>query len=160
MTRDPIVQYLDKDHQRIEEFFRQFQAHKEKDFPKAKEFFREFRSALQRHMEIEEEILFPVFEKETGLNDMGPTNSMRHEHKEINKALEAIHAQVRQGSCENPGDDTGFLTLLTDHIHKEEHMIYPMFSELMSDKEREDVWAKIQKVSEDKYKGCCCQGKN
>jgi iron-sulfur cluster repair protein YtfE (RIC family) len=57
------------------------------DVERAESIFLSFKSELERHIIWEEDILFPVFEKKTGIKDGGPTSVMRMEHIQIKNHL-------------------------------------------------------------------------
>lgn len=78
------------------------------------------------HLALEENGLFPAFEKATGMSG-GPTQMMRIEHAEVrdlmeglNEALTARNAADFVGCCET------LLILLQQHNMKEENVLYPM----------------------------------
>ena len=73
MSRKPSPHSYEQDHDRLDELFKTFQQLKRSDFPKAKEAFKEFKFGLQRHIVWEEDLLFPLWEKKTGMSEGGPT---------------------------------------------------------------------------------------
>ena len=60
------------------------------DIERAESIFLFFKSELERHIIWEEDILFPVFERKTGIKDGGPTSVMRIEHIQIKNHLQEI----------------------------------------------------------------------
>src|SRR5262245_53455092 len=48
---------------------------------------------MQRHLRLEEEIVFPLFEARSGLVD-GPTAAMRDEHRCMRQALSLMRAGI------------------------------------------------------------------
>jgi len=81
---------------------------------------------LETHFRSEEEVLFPAFEKATGMTS-GPTEVMRGEHRQMRDLLE----QMREGLAARDGDvfDGGaetLLILMQQHNMKEENILYPM----------------------------------
>ncbi|MGH7673776.1 MAG: hemerythrin domain-containing protein, partial [Gemmatimonadales bacterium] len=57
------------------------------DVARARVRFAEFRSGLERHIAMEEEIVFPAFEALSGAAGGGPTRVMRAEHAEIRRLM-------------------------------------------------------------------------
>jgi hemerythrin-like domain-containing protein len=154
MNEEGIKSYFEADHDRLDNLFKKFQELKRTDFPKAKECFKEFKLGLQRHIVWEEEILFPLFEKKTGMTS-GPTQVMRIEHRQIRDFLEAIHKKVQ---AQNPGSDpeeSGLLAVLSAHNQKEKAILYPAIERLMSDEDRAYVFAAMKKIPEERYQICC-----
>lgn len=149
-----IQKYYEEDHDRLDGLFKQFQELKKKDFQRAKESFKEFMQGLKRHIIWEEDILFPLFEKHTGMTNSGPTYVMRMEHVEIKKQLDAIHDKIKAGSPETDADEKILLSVLSAHNGKEEGVLYPMISNDASEEETMDVFKAMEKVPEERYKGC------
>jgi iron-sulfur cluster repair protein YtfE (RIC family) len=81
---------------------------------------------LETHFCSEEEVLFPAFEKATGMTS-GPTEVMRGEHLQMRELLQ----QMKQGLVARDTDvfDGGaetLLILMQQHNMKEENILYPM----------------------------------
>lgn len=150
-----ITTYFEADHDRLDGLFKKFQELKRKDFATAKPFFRDFKIGLQRHIVWEEDILFPLFERKTGIGLGGPTDVMRMEHRQIKKHLEDIHDKVRE---KNPGSDSDeqlLLEVLAQHNLKEEKILYPAIDQNLTDAERADVFEAMEKIPEERYHRCC-----
>lgn len=155
--REPqtICEYYEQDHDRLDALLRTYQQMKRSDFPKARESFKDFKFGLQRHIVWEEEILFPLWERRTGMSDTGPTAVMRAEHRQIGRQLEAIHAKVAEGSPETDGEEAALLNLLRSHNMKEERILYPAIDQATTPEEREAVFSKMERVPEERYRRCC-----
>jgi len=84
-----------------------------------------FEAATRRHFAMEEEVLFPAFEKATGMT-MGPTQVMRSEHEQMRGLLSqmALVAASDLAALVEHGDT--LLMLTQQHNLKEEGMLYPM----------------------------------
>jgi iron-sulfur cluster repair protein YtfE (RIC family) len=85
------------------------------------------RHELERHIAMEERVLFPAFEKHSGMSGSGPTQVMRTEHGQLRALLEALSGAVRDR------DEKRYLRfadaldgLLRQHNAKEERILYPM----------------------------------
>ena len=101
--------------------------------PPAKADFEAFAHQMDRHFEMEENLLFPEFENRTGHRG-GPTQVMRMEHDqmrvvmhEMRAALEAKDAQQYLGLSET------FLVLMQQHNYKEEGILYNMIDQVLGD---------------------------
>ena len=150
-----ISTYYEADHDRLDELFTNFQRLKRIDFAQAKPYFREFKFGLQRHIIWEEEILFPIFEQKTGMNNGGPTFVMRQEHRLIGKHLEAIHDKVRVLDPNSDGDEEALLNVLFAHNQKEEQILYPMIDRTVTDEERSTMFETMHSLPEERYAVCC-----
>ncbi len=129
-----ITSFLSQDHRRCDELFTQagdaVVAH---DWETASRLYGRFQHALERHMEWEEELLFPEIECRSGAA-LGPTRVMRAEHAQLRELLEQLAAAQRQQ------DREGYLELaqslhsmLRQHNLKEEQILYPLSDNLLGD---------------------------
>jgi iron-sulfur cluster repair protein YtfE (RIC family) len=143
------------DHDRLDRLFADFRQLKRTDFARARECFKEFKFGLQRHIVWEEQILFPLFERKTGMTQGGPTAVMRTEHRLIGDRLEAIHQKVRAQDPESDGEDVALLEVLSSHNQKEENVLYPALDRLLSAEELATAFAAMAKVPEEAYRTCC-----
>jgi len=93
--------------------------------------FGAFREGLERHIDAEEQVLFPVFEKLSGATTGGPTAVMRAEHVELKKLMAEVAAALEAVPA---GGITTPLAALTARIYahngKEERILYPMTDRL------------------------------
>ena len=155
MTSPTIRAYFEQDHDRLDELFRIFQTMKRTEFSKAKGAFKDFKFGLQRHIVWEEEILFPLWEQQTGMTESGPTVVMRAEHRQIGAVLEAIHKKVQEQDPESDAEEEQLLSLLGAHNMKEERILYPAIDQAVSDADRESVYRRIKELPEERYRVCC-----
>lgn len=91
-----------------------------------------FLQRLERHIDMEENLLFPAFEERTGMTAAGPSVQMRAEHEQ----MQAIFLQMRAAVAAK--DAAGYRQasqalqeILVPHNLKEEQMMYPMLDEAM-----------------------------
>ena len=90
MTDDMIKSYFQRDHERLDNLFKEFQVTKACDIDSARKRFENFRRGLEQHMAWEENILFPLFESKTGMKYGGPTQVMRLEHEQLKTLLKSL----------------------------------------------------------------------
>lgn len=152
-----VSAFFEQDHDRLDELFKTFQQLKRSDFPKAKEAFKEFKIGLQRHIVWEEDVLFPLWEKKTGMSESGPTPVMRNEHRQIGQQLEAIHGKVSEQNPNSDKEEQALLDFLGSHNRKEERALYPAIDQVASPDDREAVFQNMKKIPEERYKLCCGQ---
>jgi len=150
-----ITKFMGQDHDRLDDLFREFQTLKGSDFAKAKQAFSEFKRGLQRHIVWEEEILFPLFEHQTDLQDHGPTAVMRMEHRRIKAFLEQIHDRLVKGETDAIEFEQQLVDTLTVHNKKEEAILYPWIDQSLSDQEADTTLARMRQVPEERYQHCC-----
>ncbi|MDF0642473.1 MAG: hemerythrin domain-containing protein [Nitrospira sp.] len=141
-----ISSYFEDDHDRLDELFKSFQTLKRSNFDKAKDAFTQFRFGLQRHIEWEEELLFPLWEEKTGMYESGPTVVMRTEHRRIAEQLEAIHDKVEAQNSDSDAEEQALLGLLAAHNMKEERVLYPSIDGVTTPEERAVVHRKMEEM--------------
>jgi len=129
-----IKEYMAGDHKACDEAFaRAEESVAGADWAVAGAGFKVYERAMERHIAMEEEILFVVFEEQTGMSGAGPTEVMRHEHTqmrgligEMKSALDAKDKDEFLGLAETQ------LILMQQHNLKEEGMLYPMMDQVLA----------------------------
>lgn len=103
------------------------------DIEAARPAWKSYRAGMQRHIAMEEEVLFPAFEKASGVHEGGPTAVMRLEHDQIRTLLGEIDETIEAGDCERALEVGDTLLMLSQaHSAKEEKVLYPMAENLLS----------------------------
>src|SRR6185369_6017791 len=93
---ESVTGYLGWDHDRLDEGLRSVSsAVGNGRFAEAAARYEEFERGLLRHLRIEEELLFPVFEARSGMLN-GPTDVMRDEHRQVRMALALMRRGLQQ----------------------------------------------------------------
>ncbi|HEY8492702.1 MAG TPA: hemerythrin domain-containing protein [Myxococcota bacterium] len=134
-----ITDLLSADHRRLDDLLADAkQALRAGEPARAVEPFTAFREGLERHIVVEEEQLFPVFEELTGIVN-GPTGVMRSEHAELRRLLAEIADGIARAAQDAAAASTGagdpshglaqplasLTALLFAHNGKEERILYP-----------------------------------
>jgi iron-sulfur cluster repair protein YtfE (RIC family) len=122
-----ITGYLTGDHRLADALFDAAQeSGRRGDWLACRETIARFRAALESHMQVEEQVLFPAFEQATGMAS-GPTAVMRIEHQQMLQQLDAIAAAASSGDGASFASAAGnFKAALDLHSRKEEQILYPM----------------------------------
>ena len=147
MPERTISTMFDEDHERLDALFKSFQTLKRTDFPKAKSAFLEFKAGLQRHVVWEEGVLFPLWERKSGMTGGGPTIVMRSEHREIGEWLEAIHRKIQAQNPDTEREEETLLDLLDRHNMSEEEVLYPEMDRMISAEERETAFRAMEQIA-------------
>jgi regulator of cell morphogenesis and NO signaling len=140
-----ITGFMSHDHARLDAIFREFQILKKGDLKRAKEVFSEFKSGLEKHIEVEESILFPVFELRTGMHSSGPTFVMRKEHREIKDYLQRIQTSISADNIKTDQLERDLTRVLTAHDDKEENILYPWIDTSINEEEKRMLLEKIKR---------------
>ena len=143
---DTISDYLSWDHDRLDALLGSARNWVEEgNWVQVWRVYAEFERGLNRHIRLEEEVLFPVFEERTG--NTGPTTVMREEHKRIHGVLAVLRAAADRADA--AGFRSGVAALdavLPAHNEKEEQVLYPTADRVLLDRERAALAARLQAV--------------
>ncbi len=103
-----------------------------------------FSTHQRRHLQMEDEIMFPALETATGMTG-GPTAVMRAEHEQMRGLMDQMDSVLTAGDAQEMVDlgDT-LLMLIQQHNQKEEGILYPMASQVLS-----AGWEKLRQRLED-----------
>lgn len=134
-TSRDISEYLAGDHARVDAAIPGIlDAIDSAAFEAGRTCFGAFRSALDRHIQIEEDQLFPAFEAATGTTGSGPAFVMRGEHVEIRRLLNDIERGLRE--CDAAAAQRSMrwlIAMLRLHNAREERVLYPMADRTLAD---------------------------
>lgn len=104
-----------------------------------------FANAFRRHLDREEEVLFPALEERMG-GPVGPTMVMRSEHQQMRALVEEMTLAIQDQ------DQNAFLSaaetlmiMIQQHNMKEEQVLYPLCDEALGE-EGSELLGKIQEV--------------
>jgi len=139
-----INRFLDADHRRMDRIVEAFAVLKHVALRQAKTLFTHSKHGLLRHMNWEEDLLFPAFEAKTQRHDHGPTAAVRQEHTQIKAALARIEQLLDAGELQAIDVAEQELGgLLTAHNQKEEQILYPLINQSLSASERKELLDKL-----------------
>lgn len=112
------------------------------DWDKLEGELRDFDEAMRRHLDFEEQILFPTLQA-AGVPP-GPTEVMLMEHEQMRELLDQLgRAAAGQDSEEFMGVAETLLMLIQQHNVKEEQVLYHMADELLPEDKRQEVLLQI-----------------
>ncbi len=141
-----ISDFLESDHRRLDDILPSVGQMTDRGaLANARERFAEFSCGLSRHIDAEEQILFPTFEQLTGMTT-GPTVVMRAEHVEIRRWMALVAATLDAQDLAGVKRALGQLEgILAAHNIKEEQILYPMADRATSSpRERDDLVRHMQ----------------
>jgi hemerythrin-like domain-containing protein len=116
------------------------------DLEEAARQFAEYEQALQRHIRVEEEILFPLFARRTGMSE-GPTRVMISEHAVIREAIDMMRVALERGRGGDYYDGKELLdNTMPEHAVKEERILYPAIDGALSQAERSEMIARLRET--------------
>ncbi|MBE7454439.1 MAG: hemerythrin domain-containing protein [Kofleriaceae bacterium] len=149
MATDPdpettVTGYLSADHDRLDALLEELTALVAAgDLAPAARLLVGFAAGLGRHIRLEDELLFPTFERVTGHD--GPTAVMREEHRMIEEHLAGMEAAL---ASRDPAAFTleraALVAVLGDHNVKEEAIVYPLTDDHLPDGARARLVAELR----------------
>ena len=127
-----LGRYLTQDHALCDTLFRKTQhAVSDSHWRHARQAMAAFQHALERHMLIEERILYPAFERAIG-HATSPTEAMRADHLRIRAVAQRLSDAVV--ACDMDAFVThaeALLLLQHQHSEREEGVLYPMIERVL-----------------------------
>lgn len=128
-----ITEFLSRDHERCDALFFQAESHASAgQWQQAEAQFQLFHSALERHLKIEEEVLFVEMEHylDSGFR---PTDVMRSEHQRMREIVRELAAAAQKKDINQFLGLTETLNIMMQqHNLKEESVLYPMADRLLA----------------------------
>ncbi|HEX7477075.1 MAG TPA: hemerythrin domain-containing protein [Polyangiales bacterium] len=124
--------YFTQHHREADSFWAEVEnAVVDKDPARVSGAFSRFDRSIRKHFLLEEEVLFPEFEKVTG-SSQGPTMVMMAEHLRVRALLDQMQTAldaVDHDSLMDVGDT--LMTFVQQHNMKEEAMLYRMCEQML-----------------------------
>lgn len=133
-----VLEFLRADHARLDAIICELQGRLDTgNLTAARARFDELACGLERHILVEEQLLFPAFERATGMVG-GPVPVMHQEHALLRELLGRISDAISAGDAADARDllDEA-LAFLEPHNMKEEQIIYPRTDQALGERESE-----------------------
>ncbi len=160
---DPIIRFMDEHQQGLRELKKLLNAAKELKlkgydpelYEKLHDATRFINEEVRAHNQNEENALFPALEEKIGTS--GPTAVMRSEHQQLWEALDRLESDLNlllTDGVNNPriariAELSTFIhDLLSQHISKEDNILYPMARRVLSGRELQEISRKMAGVPE------------
>ena len=149
-----IADYFEQDHDRLDQLYRDYLQLKHVHFANAREKFISFKHGLERHITWEEEVLFPLFQRKTGIIE-GPVAVMEDEHRQILNILEQINLRLQNNDFSSNRFEHDLMVLLGGHNVKEENVLYPVLDHLLTQDEKASLVQQMKIFAEPGCVVCC-----
>lgn len=144
-----IATFMDQDHEELDLLWDDFlqKINSVETLEPAKLVYREFYDHIGKHIKLENTVLFPLFDKYTGLeNGEGPTGNARRDHKNIAKLLNTVKKAIET-------NDLHLIRYSGKHLHRalikhrerENAIQYPVLDGIIKNEELEKMINKIYK---------------
>jgi regulator of cell morphogenesis and NO signaling len=145
-SKREVTEALVWDHARLDALeAAAFDARARGAWPLARAIFSDFAHGLWRHIDFEEQILFPEFELRCRLvQEDGPTTAMRAEHRAILAILQIMESQIDDPEAPIELSRIELRQIQRDHDLKEELIFYPALDRILDAEDSDRVVARIQ----------------
>lgn len=122
-----IGEYLSHGHHHCDDLFAEAEnVVSDGDIDAGKKSFEAFHREMEVHFSMEENVMFPAFEKMTGMT-AGPTDVMRSEHVQMREVFAQMESAIGANNAdEYLGLSETLLMIMQQHNFKEEQMLYSM----------------------------------
>lgn len=118
------------------------------------DFFANFADRCHHHKE--EDCLFPMLEQKGFSREQGPTAVMVHEHevgrqhvRGMKKAIEALSEGDSSATTDFVTHALAFVSLLREHIQKEDHCLFQMADQSLTEQEQTQLMESFANVEHD-----------
>ena len=145
-SRREVTEALVWDHARLDAMeAAAFEARARGHLPRAREIFTDFAHGLRRHIDFEEQLLFPAFEQRCRLEGgNGPSAVMRAEHRAITALLFVMEREIDDATAPIELSRAELRRIQRDHDLKEEQILYPALDRMLDKEEGDRMVARIQ----------------
>jgi len=128
-----LTDCLETDHRRLDAILKESESLADRgSLAAAADLFATFADGLSRHIDAEEDVLFPALAK-LAPHATAPMHVMRSEHAELRELLGRILRALRAADPVWRSDVGALEEILVAHNVKEERVLYPMSNEAASD---------------------------
>ncbi len=134
---EPITDYMTRHHKHCDDAFaRAEEMAVASDWTGLERDGGAFLREMERHIVLEESLLFPAFEDRTGMAG-GPTATMRMEHVQMRGMFAQMRAAIDKKDAAGYVDVAEtVLLLMQQHNMKEESIMYPMLDQALGEDAR------------------------
>lgn len=124
----PLGELLERDHERLDELWDNAMTLWREDSARSREILGQFQQGLLRHIQVEEELLFPFFEARGTTADHHLVEFLLDEHTQIRAALQSTLEQLGSDSADPEEVTVVLRNVLWAHNTREEGALYPWFN--------------------------------
>ena len=115
---------------------------------KVEEFLRFTEIFAEPHHQKEEQVLFPALERKGIPNEGGPIGMMLMEHTAKRDYLAKMREAIKENNENKLKENTqAMISLLRDHIYKEENILYPCAQDVLTEEELANLALQCKKLN-------------
>lgn len=132
-----VTDFFRHDHDRLEGLFHEFYETRKIAL------FQRLALAMDRHLDLEDNQMFPVYERRAGQAGQQPIRAMRTEHEELKNLLTTVHSHLANNNSAVALAATRLGELMELHHSREEAIVYGLIDDQLNDAERERLFARL-----------------
>ena len=141
---------LSSDHKKILESLAHLESsigENELDKEQIKRFLDFTKNFSEPHHKKEEDVLFPALEKKGMPNEGGPIGMMLFEHNTKRDYIKKMEKGLEENDAASiKTNSQAVISLMREHIFKEDNILYPCAKDFLSDEELSDLAEKCSKI--------------
>lgn len=138
-----VSKYMTEHHNLMNKLFDNYSTMRKEEHKKTLQCFNYMSTQLLRHIDWEEEILFPLFE--TRFNHASSTTYLlKKQHSQIKQNMDEIKHELTKYPYNTEELEEDLKSLLGVHNATEEYAVYSWIDYLMSDEEKQRLTLEIQ----------------
>ena len=139
-----LLALMVKDHCKIEELIDTLEKNIEKDTPSVLESFNKFEWNLEKHIFIEEKVIFTSYNPEDIIEGYKMLPELTKQHNILLNKLNLMRKDIRNNR--SISDITSFKEFLLNHKNFEEKNVYPKLNESLDNQQKKIIIEKINEI--------------
>ena len=139
-----LLALMVKDHCKIEELINTLEKNIEKDTPSVIELFNRFEWNLEKHIFIEEKVIFTSYNPEDIIEGYKMLPELTKQHNILLNKLNLMRKDIRNNR--SISDITSFKEFLLNHKNFEEKNVYPKLNESLDNQQKKIIIEKINEI--------------
>lgn len=139
-----LLALMVKDHCKIEELINTLEKNIEKDTPSVLESFNKFEWNLEKHIFIEEKVIFTSYNPEDIIEGYKMLPELTKQHNILLNKLNLMRKDIRNNR--SISDITSFKEFLLNHKNFEEKNVYPKLNESLDNQQKKIIIEKINEI--------------
>jgi hemerythrin-like domain-containing protein len=137
-----ITEVMCEEHRRIEKILEEFEKLVHIDFGSSKDAFNKFKWNLEKHLFVEEKVIFEVCNSDCG-EEVSEIFDLMQEHGEIIGLIKEIEKKLFMNFKPNL---SVMKELLEKHVYFEENRFYPMLDKELSTERKQEIFERAEEI--------------
>lgn len=140
-----LYQMLIKDHRTVDELFEKIEKSGESANKTRQQLFEKLRQELELHTQVEEKIVYPDFQKHSGVKQF--IGEAVEEHGEVKKMLTQL-GRMEPGAADWSKRIAELKAAVQHHVKEEEQQMFPAARKEVRQEEADDLARRVQEMKQ------------